>query len=58
MQQKITCHVDIRTTFNTYGDVVSDEMSIAGINVAELAFYGNGGQSERKAIYVVDFIGS
>ena len=33
---------------NIYGDVVTDEMTIAGIKVARLAFQGNGAQAERK----------
>jgi hypothetical protein len=35
-------HADIKTTFNIYGDVVTDEMTIAGAKVAQLAFHGNG----------------
>jgi hypothetical protein len=31
-------HTDIRTTMNIYGDVVTDEMTTAGIKVAQLAF--------------------
>jgi integrase len=44
VQQKLMRHSDIRTTFNIYGDVVTDEMSIAGEKVAKLAFQRNGAQ--------------
>jgi integrase len=47
VQQKMMRHADIRTTFNIYGDVVTDEMTTAGIKVAHLAFRGNGAQTER-----------
>jgi len=40
-------HADIRTTMNIYGDVVTDEMTTAGIKVAQLAFRGIGAQTER-----------
>jgi hypothetical protein len=43
-------HTDIRTTMNIYGDVVTDEMSAAGLRVAELAFRRNGAQIERESI--------
>jgi integrase len=49
VQQKMMRHADIRTTFNIYGDVVTDEMSTAGLKVSQLAFLGNGAQTERKA---------
>lgn len=49
VQQKMMRHTDIRTTMNVYGDVVTDEMSTAGLKVAELAFQSNGAQAERKA---------
>ena len=48
VQQKMMRHSDIRTTMNIYGDVVTDEMEIAGSKVARLAFGGNGAQTERK----------
>jgi integrase len=48
VQQKMMRHADIRTTMNIYGDVVTDEMTTAGINVAQLAFQENGAQAERK----------
>jgi hypothetical protein len=32
---------------NIYGDVVTDEMSIAGNKVAQLVFQSNGAQAER-----------
>jgi len=41
-------HSDIRTTFNIYGDVVTDEMTTAGMKVAQLAFRGNGAHAERN----------
>jgi integrase len=46
VQQKLMRHADIRTTMNTYGDVVTDEMSRAASKVAGLAL--NGAQAERK----------
>jgi integrase len=48
VQQKMMRHTDIRTTMNIYGDVVTDEMSTAGLKVAELAFQSNGAQAERE----------
>lgn len=42
-------HSDIRTTFNIYGDVVTDEMQVAGARVAQLAFRANGAQVERSS---------
>ena len=48
VQQKMMRHSDIRTTMNIYGDVVTDEMSTAGLKVAGLAFGGNGAQTERR----------
>jgi integrase len=47
VQQKLMRHADIRTTMNTYGEVVSDEMAQAASKVAELAL--NRAQTERKA---------
>ena len=41
VQQKMMRHSDIRTTFNVYGDVVTDEMAIAGMKIAQLAFQRN-----------------
>jgi integrase len=38
VQQKLMRHSDIRTTFNIYGDVVTDEMAVASSKVARLAF--------------------
>jgi integrase len=37
VQQKLMRHSDIRTTMNTYGSVVTDEMEKAGSKVVELA---------------------
>lgn len=47
VQQKMMRHTDIRTTMNIYGDVVTDEMAIAGAKIANLAFPKNGAQAER-----------
>jgi integrase len=49
VQQKMMRHTDIRTTMNVYGDVVTDEMSTAGLRVAKIAFQRNGAQAEREA---------
>jgi integrase len=49
VQQKMMRHTDIRTTMNIYGDVITDEMSTAGLRVAELAFQTNGAQAERES---------
>jgi len=38
----------LRTTMNIYGDVVTGEMSTASLKVADLAFHGDGAQTERK----------
>jgi integrase len=46
VQQKLMRHADIRTTMNTYGDVVTDEMSSAASKVAGLAV--NGTEPARK----------
>ncbi len=48
VQQKMMRHTDIRTTMNIYGDVVTDEMAIAGVKVAQLAFQRDGAQAERN----------
>jgi integrase len=48
VQQKMMRHADIRTTFNIYGDVVTDEMTTASSRVAQLAFQSNGAQTERR----------
>jgi len=48
VQQKMMRHADIRTTFNIYGDVVTDEMTTASVKVAQLAFHANGAQTERN----------
>ena len=49
VQWKMMRHTDSRTTMNIYGDVVMDEMTTAGIKVAQLAFQSNGAQTERRA---------
>jgi hypothetical protein len=41
-------HADIRATMNIYGDVVTDEMTTAGVKVSQLAFQGKGAQAERN----------
>ena len=43
-------HADIRTTMNIYGDVVTDEMSVACGKVTRLALNGrgNGREGERN----------
>jgi integrase len=40
VQQKLMRHSDVRTTMNTYGDVVTDEMAQANSKVAALALNG------------------
>jgi len=40
VQQKLMRHADIRTTMNTYGDVVTNEMAHAASKVAGLALNG------------------
>jgi integrase len=47
VQQKLMRHADIRTTMNTYGDVVTDEMANAASKVAGLAL--NGSRADHKA---------
>jgi integrase len=49
VQQKMMRHADIRTTMS-YGDVVTDEMEVAGAKVAQLAFQSIGAQTERVAM--------
>ena len=50
VQQKMMRHADVRTTMNIYGDVVTDEMTTAGVKVSQLAFQGNGAQTERNGM--------
>jgi len=40
VQQKLMRHSDVRTTMNTYGDVVTDEMAKANSRIAGLALNG------------------
>jgi len=47
VQQKLMRHADIRTTMNVYGDIVTDEMTVASGKVAGLAL--NGSQSDHRA---------
>jgi hypothetical protein len=44
VQQRLMRHADIRTTMNVYGDIVTDEMSVASGKVAGLALNGTGAQ--------------
>lgn len=46
VQQKLMRHADIRTTMNHYGDVVTDEMTVASGKVAGLALNGTGNGTE------------
>jgi integrase len=47
VQQKLMRHADIRTTMNVYGDIVTDEMSVASGKVAGLALNGTGNGTEE-----------
>ncbi len=49
IRQKMMRHADIRTTCNIYGDVVTDEMTTAGIKVAQLAFQGDSAQNGARS---------
>ena len=40
VQQKLMRHADIRTTMNIYGDIVTDEMTVASGKVTRLALNG------------------
>ena len=47
MQQKLMRHADIRTTMNVYGDIVTDEMTVANGKVEGLALNGvQGGEAK------------
>jgi integrase len=48
VQQKLMRHADIRTTMNTYGDVVTDEMREAHGKVVKLAFPAQRIAADRK----------
>jgi integrase len=48
VQQKIMRHAAIGTTMNICGDVVTDEMTTAGIELARLVFQGDGAPTERN----------
>jgi integrase len=48
VQQKLMRHADIRTTMNVYGDVVTDEMSVASGKVAGLALNGTGNGTDGR----------
>jgi integrase len=47
VQQKLMRHADIRTTMNTYGDVVTNEMTCAAAKVAHLAVNGTESGTEH-----------
>jgi integrase len=47
VQQKLMRHASITTTMNLYGDVISDEMTVASGKVTRLAL--NGTETARKA---------
>ncbi len=47
VQQKLMRHADIRTTMNVYGDIVTDEMSVASGKVAGLALNSTGYGTEQ-----------
>lgn len=47
VQQELMRHADNRTTMNTYGDVVTDEIAHAALKVAALAV--NGTEAAREA---------
>ena len=49
VQQKLMRHADIRTTMNTYGDIVTDEMAVASGKVARLALNGTGSGTDTTA---------
>jgi integrase len=40
VQQKLMRHADIRTTMNVYGDIVTDEMTVAASKIGRLALNG------------------
>jgi integrase len=40
VQQKLMRHADIRTTMNIYGDIVTDEMTLASGKITRLALNG------------------
>jgi integrase len=48
VQQKLMRHADVRTTMNVYGDIVTDEMSVASGKVAGLALNGTGNGTEER----------
>ena len=54
VQQKMMRHADIRITMKIYEDVVTDEMTTAGIKISEIAFPEIGAQTGRKGRYVID----
>jgi integrase len=51
VQQKLMRHADIRTTMNIYGDIVTDEMSVASGKVAGLALNGTGNGTEPPSTH-------
>ena len=48
VQQRLMRHADIRTTMNIYGDVVTDEMTVANGKVTRLAL--NGRETAGKTV--------
>ena len=48
VQQRLMRHADIRTTMNVYGDIVTDEMSVASGKVAGLALSGTGTTARER----------
>ena len=45
---------DIRTTMSIYENVVTDEMTTAGVKVSQLAFQENEAQSERNGNQIIE----
>jgi hypothetical protein len=53
VQQKLMRHADIRTTMNTYRDIVTDAMTVASGKVKRLALHGteNGTEGWLSALF-------
>lgn len=45
VQQKLMRHTDVRTTFNVFGYVVTDEMTTAARSVSNITFGTKGAQN-------------
>jgi integrase len=56
VQQKLMRHADIRTTMDVYGDVVTDEMTVASGKVTRFAL--NGRESELTPFVLAEASGS